>query len=165
MMQYCIVYHLRPYGLKSVENWVRKWNFIDSLKKNKNKVGALGCCFSGTKKLNTQKKPGSVSHSHLLETTIKYPKQTCNRTKVPNNKPSRIIEDIIAKYAFDANLFRLGSTNPRKNPAFDPEPPNWHWNRLGAKNQFYIKDNFGILLYTDFIICVIRYSYHALPAY
>ena len=35
-----------------------------------------------------------------------------------DNKPSRIIEEIIAKYVIDAYLFRLGSTNPKKmNPA------------------------------------------------
>ena len=34
--------------------------------------------------------------------------------KPPDNKPPRIIEEIIAKYAIDANLFRLGSTNPKK---------------------------------------------------
>ena len=32
-----------------------------------------------------------------------------NRSKAP-----RIIEDVIAKYAVDGNLFRLGSTNPKK---------------------------------------------------
>ena len=37
--------------------------------------------------------------------------------KPPDNNPPRIIEEIIAKYAVDANLFRLGSTNPKKNPA------------------------------------------------
>ena len=37
-----------------------------------------------------------------------------NRSKAPDKKPSRIIEEIIAKYAVDANLFRLGSTNPKK---------------------------------------------------
>ena len=37
---------------------------------------------------------------------------------VTSQKPLRIIEEIIAKYAVDANLFRLGSTNLRKkNPA------------------------------------------------
>ena len=34
--------------------------------------------------------------------------------KHPENKPPRIIEEIIAKYAVDANLFRLGSTKPKK---------------------------------------------------
>ena len=34
--------------------------------------------------------------------------------KPPDNKPPRIIEEIIAKYAVDANLFRLESTNPKK---------------------------------------------------
>ena len=34
--------------------------------------------------------------------------------KPPDNKPPRIIEEIIAKYAVAANLFRLGSTNPKK---------------------------------------------------
>ena len=37
--------------------------------------------------------------------------------KLPNNEPPRIIEEIIAKYAVDAKLFRLGSTNPKKNVA------------------------------------------------
>ena len=41
-----------------------------------------------------------------------------NRLKAPDKKPPRIIEEIIAKYAVDANLFRLGSTNPiKKNQA------------------------------------------------
>ena len=31
------------------------------------------------------------------------------------NATPRIIEVIIAKYAVDANLFRLGSTNPKKH--------------------------------------------------
>ena len=45
------------------------------------------------------------------------------RQKPPGNKPPRIIEDIIAKYANDANLFQLGSTNPKKkNPA-----PDFFW--------------------------------------
>ena len=35
--------------------------------------------------------------------------------KAPDNKPPRIIEEIISKYAVDANLFRLGSPNPKKN--------------------------------------------------
>ena len=34
--------------------------------------------------------------------------------KPPDNKPPSIIEDIIAKYAVDANLSRLRSTNPKK---------------------------------------------------
>ena len=34
--------------------------------------------------------------------------------KPPNNKPPKIIEEIIANYAVDANLFELGSTNPKK---------------------------------------------------
>ena len=34
--------------------------------------------------------------------------------KPPDNKPHKIIEEIIAKYAVDANLFQLGSTNPKK---------------------------------------------------
>ena len=34
--------------------------------------------------------------------------------KPPDKKPPRIIEEIIAKYAVEANLFRLGSTNPKK---------------------------------------------------
>ena len=38
-------------------------------------------------------------------------------TKAPENKSPRIIEEIIAKYAVDANLFQLGSTNPKKNQA------------------------------------------------
>ena len=37
--------------------------------------------------------------------------------KSPDNKPPRIIEEIIVKYAFDANLFRLWSSDPKKNPA------------------------------------------------
>ena len=34
--------------------------------------------------------------------------------KPPDNKPPRIIEKIIANNAVDANLFRLGSTNPKE---------------------------------------------------
>ena len=37
-----------------------------------------------------------------------------NRSKTPDKKPPKIIEEVIAKYAVDANLFRLGSTNPEK---------------------------------------------------
>ena len=37
--------------------------------------------------------------------------------KPSNNKPPGITEEIIVKYADDANLFRLGSTNPKKTPA------------------------------------------------
>ena len=36
----------------------------------------------------------------------------------PDNKSPRIIEEIIVKYAIDVNLFRLGSTNPKKYPFF-----------------------------------------------
>ena len=40
--------------------------------------------------------------------------------KPPDYKPPRIVEEIIAKYTVDANLFRQGSTNPKKEyPAFD----------------------------------------------
>ena len=38
-------------------------------------------------------------------------------SKAPDNKPHRIIEENIVKYAVDANLFQIGSTNPKKNPA------------------------------------------------
>ena len=43
-----------------------------------------------------------------------------NRSKAPDNKPPRIIEEIIAKYAVDANLFGLGFANPKKksSPGF-----------------------------------------------
>ena len=34
--------------------------------------------------------------------------------KPPDNKPPGIIEEIIAKYAVDANLFQLEPTNPKK---------------------------------------------------
>ena len=37
-----------------------------------------------------------------------------NRSKAQDKKPPRIIEEIIAKYAVDANLFQLGSTSPTK---------------------------------------------------
>ena len=60
--------------------------------------------------------------------------------KLRDNKPPRIFEEIIAKYAVDATLFQLGSTNPKKiiqplvyfgllyrglivGRAFDLEPP------------------------------------------
>ena len=50
--------------------------------------------------------------------TGQKPRQKAPGQKPLDNKPSRIIEEIIAKYAVDANLFRLGSTNPKKkNPA------------------------------------------------
>ena len=47
-----------------------------------------------------------------------YENKTSTSTKVtgqklPDNKPPRIIEEIIVKYAVDPNLFRLGSTNPK----------------------------------------------------
>ena len=47
----------------------------------------------------------------------KPPRQKPPGQKPPDNKPPRIIEVIITKYAFDAYLFRLGSTDPKKNPA------------------------------------------------
>ena len=34
------------------------------------------------------------------------------RTKTPANMPTRIIVELISKYAVDANLFQLASTNP-----------------------------------------------------
>ena len=34
--------------------------------------------------------------------------------KAPDNKPPRIIEEIIARYAVDTNLFWLGTTNSKK---------------------------------------------------
>ena len=46
----------------------------------------------------------------------KPPKKMIPDKKPPDNKPPRNIEEIIAKYAVDANLFRLGSTNHKKNP-------------------------------------------------
>ena len=48
-----------------------------------------------------------------------YPHNASNhRVKTTDNKPPTIIEEIIAKYAIDANLFRLGSTNPKINAIF-----------------------------------------------
>ena len=44
----------------------------------------------------------------------KTPDKKSPRPKHPDNKTPRIIEKIIVKYAVDANLFRLGSTNPKK---------------------------------------------------
>ena len=44
----------------------------------------------------------------------KLPGQNSPGQKPPDNKPPRIIERIIVKYAVDANLYRLGSTNPKK---------------------------------------------------
>ena len=44
----------------------------------------------------------------------KPPGQKPPRQKLPDNKLPRIIEEIIAKYAIEANLFPLGSTNPKK---------------------------------------------------
>ena len=42
-----------------------------------------------------------------------YPHNASNhRVKTTDNKPPTIIEEIIAKYAIDANLFQLGSINP-----------------------------------------------------
>ena len=43
-----------------------------------------------------------------------HPGQLSTGQKPHNNKPPRIIEEMIGKYAVDANLFRLGSTNPNK---------------------------------------------------
>ena len=60
----------------------------------------------------------------------KPPAKKPSGQKPPDNKPPRIIEEIIAKYAVDANLFRLGSTNPKKkipDPGFSlvgGEAPN-----------------------------------------
>ena len=45
------VYHLKHFWPKSVENWVRKWDFIDCLKK-KEGWRLLGCFFSRTKNTN-----------------------------------------------------------------------------------------------------------------
>ena len=51
-----------------------------------------------------------------------------NRSKAPDEKPPgqkppyNKLPRIIAKYAVDANLFRQGSTNPKKNPA-----PGYFW--------------------------------------
>ena len=42
------------------------------------------------------------------------PGQKLPRQKPSDNNPPWIIGDIIVKYAVDANLFRLGSTNPIK---------------------------------------------------
>ena len=42
------------------------------------------------------------------------PGQKSPGQKPPDNKLPSIIEEIIAKYAVDANLFRLRSTNPNK---------------------------------------------------
>ena len=44
----------------------------------------------------------------------KPPGQKPPEQKPSDNKTPRIIEEIIAKYAVDASLFRLGSTNPEK---------------------------------------------------
>ena len=57
-------------------------------------------------------------HWKLKNINIKKAEKKGNKKppgqKISDNKPSRIIEEIIAKYAVDANLFRLGSTNPTK---------------------------------------------------
>ena len=42
------------------------------------------------------------------------PRQKPPGQKLLDNKPPKIIEAIIMKYAVDANLLRLGSTNPKK---------------------------------------------------
>ena len=52
-----------------------------------------------------------------MVTGQKPPGQKPPAQKPPDNNPPRIIEEIIAKYAVDNNLFRQGSTNPIKNPA------------------------------------------------
>ena len=49
----------------------------------------------------------------ILRKTLLPDETMVTDQKPPDNKPPRII----ANYAVDANLFRLGSTNPTKNPA------------------------------------------------
>ena len=51
----------------------------------------------------------------LFGNRSKAPDKKLPGHKPPDNKPPSIIEKIIARYAVDANLFRLGSTNPKKN--------------------------------------------------
>ena len=53
-----------------------------------------------------------IFHVYSWVTSQKPPRQ-----KPPDNKPRKIIQETIAKYAVDANIFRLGSTSPKKNPA------------------------------------------------
>ena len=56
----------------------------------------------------------------LFGNRSKAPDKKLPGHKPPDNKPPSIIEKIIARYAVDANLFRLGSTNPKKksSPCF-----------------------------------------------
>jgi len=52
---------------------------------------------------------------HMYNTvTGQKTRQKAPGQKSPGQKPPRIIEDIITKYAVDANLFRLGSTLKKK---------------------------------------------------
>ena len=53
----------------------------------------------------------------------------------PDNKLSSIIGDIIAKHAVDANLFRLGSINP-KNKSQTPAAFWWRAKPPTIKNLF-----------------------------
>ena len=53
----------------------------------------------------------------MIGNRSKAPEKNHPGQKPSDNKPPRVIEEIIARYAVDANLFRLGSTNPKKrNP-------------------------------------------------
>ena len=53
-------------------------------------------------------------YTGILGNRLKAPDKKPPGQNPPDNKPPRIIEEIIVKYAVDANLFQLGSTNPKK---------------------------------------------------
>ena len=59
-----------------------------------------------------------MTRLHVLSNRSKAPDKKSSGQKPPDNKPPRIIEEFSTKYAVDANLVRLGSTNAKKcNPA------------------------------------------------
>ena len=65
------------------------------------------------------KKPPDRSHPDKNPPTISPLGQMPSENKSPVNKPprqmpSRTNKETIAKYVVDTNLFRLGSTNPKK---------------------------------------------------
>ena len=76
-----------------------------------------------------------------MVTGQKPPGQKPRGQKPPDNKPPRIIEKIIVKYAVDANLFRLGSSNPKKKfpaPGFFSSSGFYDWCIIQAYYFVYV---------------------------
>ena len=71
-----------------------------------------------------------------------------NRSKAPDKNPSKIIEENIAKYAVDANLFRLGSTNPKKK--IPSAGVWWRAKPLHQKNIYFLNFFFQECIQTIF---------------